>query len=127
MTEYELLELLTSTSLAAMEMFSNYLTLLASYLVVAYLVGDKLTTVQVITISILFLIGLLVTTYSSYNYMSRAVELADQLEAMYADRTYGAQPLARDGYIGIQILGVMAGLKIYVGRQTPKDRMTATR
>jgi hypothetical protein len=111
MTEYELLDLVTSTSIAAAEAFGYYLTILASYLVAAYLAGKQLTTTQAMTISVLFVFGALATIYSMFNYMSRAIDVADSLEMLHPERFYGAQPFARNLFVGIQTLGVFACLK----------------
>ena len=46
MTEYELLDLVTATSLASLESFGYFLTILASYLVASYLAGRQLTNTQ---------------------------------------------------------------------------------
>ena len=120
MTEYELLDLVTATSLASLEAFGYYLTILASYLVATYLAGQRLTNTQTATISVLFVFGAGATAYSSFNYMSRAVEIADSLELLYASRTYGAQPFARNLFVGFQILGIFACLKFMWDIRHPK-------
>lgn len=120
MTEYELLDLLTATSLAAMDTLGYYLTILASYLVASYFVGKQLTTTQAVTVSVLFVFGALGTVYTSFNYMARAVELADSLEMMFESRTYGAQPLARNFMIVLQLMGVLACLKFMWDVRHPK-------
>ena len=122
MTEYELQaqEVLTATSLASMETFGYYLTILASYLVVAYMAGNKLTTSQAFTISILFIFGAMTTAYTSYAYLSRAVELADVLESLNPDRTYGAQPFSRNLIVALQFLGVLACLRFMWDVRHPK-------
>ncbi len=111
MTEYELRDLLTATSLASMDVFAYYLTILGSYLVATYLTGRRLSAIQAITISVLFVFGAYTTAYSSFAYMARAVELADSLELLHPDATYGAQPFAQRVLFGIQILGIIACLK----------------
>ncbi len=120
MTGYELLDLVTSTSLAAAEAFGYYLTITASYLVAAYLAGKQLTTTQTMTISVLFVFGALVTIYSMFIYMSRAVDVADSLEMLHPDRFYGAQPFARTMFIVLQTLGLFACLKFMWDIRHPK-------
>ena len=124
MTEYELQvqELLTATSLASIETFSYYLTILASYLVATYLAGSKLSALQALTVSVLFVFGAYATAYSSFNYMSRAVELADALESIHPDRFYGAQPFARNVFLGLQIAGIIACLKFMWDIRHPKTQ-----
>lgn len=123
MTEYELhvQEILTATSLASLDSFGYYLTILASYLVAGYLAGSKLSTLQTLTISILFVFGAIVTAYTSFSYMSRAVELADVLESLHPGRFYGGQPSARNGLFGLQIAGIIASLKFMWDIRHPKE------
>ena len=110
MTEYELQDLLTATSLAAMDVFAYYLTILASYLVATHHVGGRLSTLQAISISVLFVFGSYTTAYTSFSHMARAVELADSLELLHPDRMYGAQPFAQKALFGLQFLGIIVCL-----------------
>jgi len=57
MSEYELLELAYTLVDTMAVSFSIYLTLLSAYLVVAYLIGDKLTFPQIVIINSLFLLS----------------------------------------------------------------------
>lgn len=54
MTEYELLDLVSSASDQMADMFSLYLTIISAYLLVAYFIGDKLGRIQVLMLSGLF-------------------------------------------------------------------------
>ena len=110
MTEYELQDLLTATSLAAMDVFAYYLTILASYLVATHLVGGRISTLQAICISVLFVFGSYVTAYTSYSHMARAVELADSLELLHPDRVYGGQPFGQKAVFGFQCIGIIVCL-----------------
>ena len=111
MTEYEIQDLLTSTSFASMEVFMYYVTVSGSYLLVAYLAGKRLTSTQALTISVLFVFAAFMGVWSAFAYMARAVELADALELLHPDRSYGAQPHMRYGMAIIMSLGVIACLK----------------
>ena len=111
MTEYEIQDLLTSTSLASVEVFAYYTTVLGSYLVVAYLAGKQLSGTQALTVSILFVFASLMGVWSAFAYMARAVELADALELLHPDSSYGAQPHIQKGMAIIMALGVVACLK----------------
>ena len=110
MTEYELQDLLTATSLAAWDVFAYYLTILASYLVATYLVGGRLSTLQAISISALFVFGSFFTAYTSFFYMARAIELADSLELLHPDRVYGGQPFGQKAMFVFQSLGIIVCL-----------------
>ena len=110
MTEYELQDLLTATSLAAWDVFAYYLTILASYLIAAHLVGRQLGTLQAACISVLFVFGSYVTATTSFFYLARAAELADSLRLIYPDRVYGGQHFARYVLFGVQCLGIIVCL-----------------
>ena len=110
MTEYELEDLLTGTSLASVDSFGMYVTILVAYLIAAYLAGKKLSPLQVVSISVLFIVASGITTWATYAYMSRSIPLADQLELINPHRMYGAQPLVRDIMLILQALGIIACL-----------------
>ena len=86
MTEYELEDVLTSTSAGSLEAFGMYVTIVASYLVVAYLAGSKLTTQQTFIVSVLFAVASLLATWSAYSYMERSIPFADALELLNPER-----------------------------------------
>ncbi len=110
MTEYELEDVLTSTTNASLEAFTIYITLVASYLIVAYIAGRNLTHQQILIVSILFVFAALLATFSAYSYLARAIPMADALELMHPGRRYGAQPFTAY-WIGIlMLMGVLASL-----------------
>ncbi len=55
MTEYELLDLIASGTDQMADMFSLYLTVLSAYLIVAYILGRKLSVSQFVGLTVLFL------------------------------------------------------------------------
>ena len=57
MTEFELLELVNGAMDLMYESTTLYLSIVSGYLLVAYLVGSKLTRVQIFIISTLFIVG----------------------------------------------------------------------
>ena len=110
MTEYEMADLLTSITMAAVEVFSTYISLTAAYLVATYLVGQKLTTAQMTTVSILYVVAASIVVWTLYSYMSRAVPIADALEVINPGVTYGAQPMMKNILSGVMALGIPACL-----------------
>ena len=76
MTEYEMGDLLTSTSFAAVDSFSIYISILVAYLVTSYMVGRKLNKAQATTVSALFVVAAALQTWSVFTYMSRAIPIA---------------------------------------------------
>ena len=121
MSEYELEDLLTSTTLAGVEVFGLYLTVLASYLVAAYLAGRQLTKLQATTISVLFVFGAFLSAYTNFAYMARAIPIADSLELLHPERFYGAQPFAQRALFILEMLGIIACLKFMWDVRHPKE------
>lgn len=111
MTEYELTDSLTSLMSVASDIFAVYISLLAAYLVSAYLVGHKLDAIQVITISTLFAVAGSVLVWGMYSFFSRAIPLADALEVINPDVRYGAHRLTRFVLVSVMSLGILACLK----------------
>ncbi len=68
MTEYEMADVLTSTTHASVNVFSVYVTLMIAYLVATYLVGSKLTNTQMAIISILFVVTASTLVWALYSY-----------------------------------------------------------
>ena len=111
MTEYEMADVLTSTTHASVDVFSAYVTLMIAYLVATYLVGLKLTNTQMAIISILFVVTASTLVWALYSYLSRAIPLADALEAMNPGVNYGAQPWTRNTLTIVMSLGILACLR----------------
>jgi hypothetical protein len=103
-------DLLTSITFGAIESFGMYLTVVASYLVVAYLAGKRLTTLQTFIISVLFTVGATLVTFTAVTYMGRAIPVADALELIHPDRRYGAQPFVKNWLGVLLVLGIAASL-----------------
>jgi hypothetical protein len=120
MSEYELLELLNSASFAATEVFMYYVTILGSYLVASYVVGSNLTSIQALTISVLFIFAALLGAYTTFSYMTRAIEAANSLELLHPERFYGAQPYAQRALLVLQVLGIIVCLKFMWDIRHPK-------
>ncbi|MFK8021115.1 MAG: hypothetical protein AB8B86_15225 [Pseudomonadales bacterium] len=110
MNQYQLEDILTSTSLASVEAFGMYVTLLAAYLVASFAAGEKLSKGQAVTVSVLFIVAALVMTWTTYGFLSRSIPLAAELAAMNPDRLYGARPALRTIVAIIQILGIFSSL-----------------
>ncbi len=120
MTEYELEELLTITTMAGVEVFAMYVTILGSYLVAAYLAGKRLSFTQSLTVSVLFVYAASLTTYVSYAYLARAIPMADALQVIHPDRLYGAQPITQGATLLLQAVGILTCLKFMWDIRHPK-------
>jgi hypothetical protein len=97
MSEYELVDLMRS---GVANMFTGqgiYFTQLASYLLVAYLVGDKLTTFQVTFLNFAFVLftltgmsGFLALMFSNLELRNRLSEMGSSMIVMDASLSSGA-------------------------------------
>ena len=111
MTEFELKTLLAENGMGSMQAIGIYLTVTTAYLVAAYLAGKRLTTSQIIFVSILYAVGAILCTWATWAYITSGIEVADALEVMHPDRIFGMQPLFRLVCVFLQILGIFASLK----------------
>lgn len=111
MTEYELNDVLSATGHGAVETYSVYVSLMVAYLVAIYLAGQKLSNVQMTTVSILYVVTASVLVWATYSYMSRAMWVSDTLEAMNPHINYGAQPITRNVLTIVMSLGIISCLK----------------
>lgn len=83
MTEAELWELILLSQGNVTSVAAIYFTVLSGYLIVAYLVGQKLTTTQFITVTGLFTAAELLLTLGFYAFVSRAAFLMQFTEETY--------------------------------------------
>jgi hypothetical protein len=99
-----------------------YVTVLASYMVVAYLAGRRLTKLQAATASALFIVAATLTAYTSTSYFFRVVSWIDALELMNPDKHYGAKPFVGYWMVGLMGLGISASLLfMWQVRHPPSD------
>lgn len=75
MTEYEILDLISNDSEQMAIQFSIYLSVMSGYLLVAYFAGEKLTTVQVLILSGLFLFATVAEVWGFHLTLSHIGEL----------------------------------------------------
>ena len=120
MTDYELQDLLNSTGIAGLEAFGMYMTLLVAYLIAAYLAGNRLTSAQALTLSVLFLVGSIIFMWGTFAYLGRAVAIVDELELLHPDVSYGSQPMFRYAVATLQGLGIMSCFKFMWDIRYPK-------
>ena len=111
MTEYELLDSVSSFSEAGMSALMGYLTITSGYLIAAYLVGRHLTYIQNVTISVLFLVMSAMFSFSAFGSLSRGVILADELEAINPDQTFFLDAWVPLVTVTILLCGIFACLK----------------
>jgi len=88
MSEYELLDLFISKEAQMASQFAIYISTLSAYLVVAYLVGSKLSWIQLSAITALFAFGAGGQTYAIYLHGIHVREILDRKEQISALTPY---------------------------------------
>jgi hypothetical protein len=124
MNQYQLEDLLTNTTLAGVEAFGMYLTLLVAYLVASFTAGKKLSLGQAMTVSILFIVSALVMTWTTFGFINRAIVLAIELTSINPDRIYGVGPFVRNTMALIQVIGIFASLLFMWGVRNARNKNT---
>jgi len=122
MTEAELVEAITSYFDIAVSGMALYLTACSGYLIVAYLVGSKLTRSQNFIILSLFCFMASVMTYAFYSWTHRAfgyLEAQVSLQTKVVDLT--PMPVLSKVLTIILALGIFACLKFMWDVRHPKD------
>ena len=99
----------------ALTSWGLYFSAISGYLVVAYLVGQKLTRSQLIIISALFVAIALVMAFTGFSLTERAIQLEVELEG-----ERDALDSASYFMLVAQILGVVAALKFMIDVRKPE-------
>jgi hypothetical protein len=111
LTEYELIDAFASIAGIMQGSLTLYLTVVTGYLVLTYLVGDKLTVFQVVIISTLFVTfagGFLVGVQ---NYMTELINLGVEIRAMGRDGFGGNYtPVTKMFIFVVDLFGIAASL-----------------
>jgi len=80
MTEYEILDLISSNTSDLSTMFTVYLSLISGYLAVVYFVGSKLSLLQALSLTALFIFGSGGQALGQWNVNRQTSELLSRLE-----------------------------------------------
>ena len=123
MTEYELIDAFTSMVNIMQGSLTLYLSVVTGYLVLAYMVGDKLTVFQVTTISILFFIfagGFLV---GAQNSMTQLINLGIEVRAMGREG-FGSNytPGSKLFLLVVDLFGIVASLAFMIHTRRNRAR-----
>ena len=124
MTEYELADLLLHRMEIASDFAGLYFTLVSAYLLVGYLVGEKLTTPQLMIITTLYLLWISGLINGGYNNMVNANTLTVELERLHShveNRSIGSASAAGYGYLLVQTAGLFASLYLMWTVRRNKD------
>jgi hypothetical protein len=90
-TEYELMEHAQMAYGNAIASFTLIFTMLSAYLVVAYFVGNKLTSSQVTIVNSFFILSVVVTIFGELGFLSAGIN--SSLEAIAMGSSRSAVPL----------------------------------
>jgi len=113
MTEFELAELLLHRMDIMSEFAGMYFTLVSAYLVVGYLVGEKLSTPQLVIISALYLFWatcLIIAAYNNYLDGSALIYELGRLKSLAFNRPVGSVAALSIGFLIVQIAALLASL-----------------
>ena len=111
MTEYELLDLVASSTDLMSVQFSIYMTVTSAYLVVAYIAGAKLTRSQALLLSTLFLFGAGAEVWGMQRSLINVAELL-ALKAAHSPLTDYERGITEHGsaWLVLMSTGIMAAL-----------------
>jgi len=123
MTEYELLDLLAGSIDSMYDSVALYLSIVSGYLLVAYLAGNKLTWVQTVIISVLFVAGAGLQGWGLLTYQLANEEYM-AAKAMISPLTEYQQGIANSGggkiIASVMATGVVAALYFMWSVRHPK-------
>jgi len=109
MNSYEFAEAFAALLDTALTAWTLYFSAISGYLVVAYLVGQKLTHSQLVVISGLFVVISVVMAFTGFSVTERAIQLEIELEGE-RDALDAASYLI----LTAQIIGIVAALKFMI-------------
>lgn len=124
MNEYELLDLMTSTIDSMGSCFTIYLSIVSGYLIVAYLVGEKLTLAQTLIIGVLFVFGAGLQVWGIQAYAMAIREYLEQKNALSPLTEYQEGILNDNGgtiFATLMGVGIAASLYFMWSVRHPKS------
>jgi hypothetical protein len=112
MNEFELGEMLYNAYTLSTEGAAIYFTLVTAYLATSYLVGSKLTTAQMLIISVLYVIWSLGLINVQYTQIMAVSGFQRELASLGGSALLIEQntQVATWSFIGVQIIGMLASL-----------------
>jgi len=110
MTEYELQELAFTAGGLGINFSALLITLISSYLVVAYVVGNDLTRPQVTLVNVLFLFTSSLFLYGSVSSFVKQLSIVEKLRILNPEDYFPSTPLVVIAVTGIFLLIILASL-----------------
>ena len=112
MNEYEMTDLILSRYANIAEQASLYFALVSGYLIMVYLIGEKLTRLQVSVVNGLFImwtVGILMGYFTSVEAVFDLAQAIQSLENPTVDDNTGS-PASFHMFAAIQMIGIIASL-----------------
>jgi len=122
MTEYELADLAGNYSMGALSAMSLYLTIVSAYLIVAFVAGERLKTVQTLIITVLFVSAASFFTFGTVGFFSRQVYLLNKLALLQPDASFFMDLRAIAWIAVVESLGIIAALIFMWQVRHPKTK-----
>lgn len=120
LSESELIEAMGTYYDLVGDMLSLYLTITSGFLIVAYLVGIKLTRTQLVIVSGLYLAFAIVASYLAVGYGLRGLFYAEQLAILSPSTPLGATLVVPIIMGTVLLVGIFASLKFMWDVRHPK-------
>jgi hypothetical protein len=120
MTEYELFDLMLTAVDGGTAVIGIILTVVSGYLIVAWLVGDKLTTAQVMMVNLLFLCTAPMMVWGWLGRYLAALDLQNQLLVLAPQTTERINMYVIIGFPIILFILILGSLKFMWDIRHPK-------
>jgi hypothetical protein len=120
MSEGEIVEAITAYYDLAISLVALYVTVISAYLIVAYLAGSRITSSQMMIISVLFIVMAGVVTYGAYGFLRRAFEYIAMQAELSPELTNYANPMLAYLLPALMLGGIFAALKFMWDVRHPK-------
>jgi hypothetical protein len=121
MTEYEILDVLVSRFSSMTEQASLYFALVSGYLITAYLVGAKLTRLQVSVVNGLYVVWVLGIIGGYTTTVEAVVDLETALLALDRTSSEVSNTLYSYSFTIVQIVGLLASILFMWSVRHPKS------
>ena len=123
MTEYEMTDIIMSRYAQMTEQASLYFALVSGYLITAYVVGSRLTRLQVTVINTLYCLWTVGILGGYINTVNDTIELEQVIRSMWATTTAGNisdSTSAAYSFAIVQTIGIIASLVFMWSVRHPK-------
>ena len=111
MSEYEMMDSITSLMQLYLAQFLAFITILSAYLIAAFISGNVLSHQQFIIFTVLFLFSAGLVVLAMWGAASRIAHMADVLRVAFPDHPIIFTDSYRNALTGMCTLGILASLK----------------